>query len=60
MNVSRYKFNDERVTKVDAKRALEDQYGGQGKVICDLVLLIGLDLSQDIRFVEFILVSLLD
>nr|XP_025887466.1 ubiquitin carboxyl-terminal hydrolase 13-like isoform X1 [Solanum lycopersicum] len=26
-----YKFNDERVTKVDAKRALEDQYGGQGK-----------------------------
>ncbi|KAL3367030.1 hypothetical protein AABB24_011632 [Solanum stoloniferum] len=26
-----YKFDDERVTKVDAKRALEEQYGGQGK-----------------------------
>ncbi|KAH0664377.1 hypothetical protein KY284_029308 [Solanum tuberosum] len=27
-----YKFDDERVTKVDAKRALEEQYGGQGKL----------------------------
>lgn len=29
----RYKFDDERVTKEDIKRALEDQYGGEEEVI---------------------------
>ena len=28
----RYKFDDERVTKEDAKRALEEQYGGEEEV----------------------------
>jgi ubiquitin carboxyl-terminal hydrolase 7 len=29
----RYKFDDERVTKEDNKRALEEQYGGEEEVI---------------------------
>lgn len=29
----RYKFDDERVTKEDIKRALEEQYGGEEEVI---------------------------
>ena len=29
----RYKFDDERVTKEDTKRALEEQYGGEEEVI---------------------------
>ena len=29
----RYKFDDERVTKEDMKRALEEQYGGEEEVI---------------------------
>jgi hypothetical protein len=33
-NVSRFKFDDERVTKEDAKRALEEQYGGEEEVRC--------------------------
>ena len=38
----RYKFDDERVTKEDLKRALEEQYGGEEEVafscyiLCDL------------------------
>lgn len=28
----RYKFDDERVTKEDLKRALEEQYGGEEEV----------------------------
>lgn len=28
----RFKFDDERVTKEDAKRALEEQYGGEEEV----------------------------
>lgn len=28
----RYKFEDERVTKEDVKRALEEQYGGEEEV----------------------------
>lgn len=28
----RYKFDDERVTKEDIKRALEEQYGGEEEV----------------------------
>jgi len=28
----RYKFDDERVTKEDMKRALEEQYGGEEEV----------------------------
>lgn len=31
--VLRYKFDDERVTKEDNKRALEEQYGGEEEVI---------------------------
>ena len=30
--LSRFKFDDERVTKEDAKRALEEQYGGEEEV----------------------------
>lgn len=30
--LSRYKFDDERVTKEDVKRALEEQYGGEEEV----------------------------
>lgn len=30
----RYKFDDERVTKEDTKRAIEEQYGGEEEVIC--------------------------
>lgn len=30
---SRYKFDDERVTKEDMKRALEEQYGGEEEVM---------------------------
>ena len=29
----RYKFDDERVTKEDMKRALEEQYGGEEEVL---------------------------
>jgi hypothetical protein len=29
---SRFKFDDERVTKEDGKRALEEQYGGEEEV----------------------------
>lgn len=29
----RFKFDDERVTKEDLKRALEEQYGGEEEVI---------------------------
>lgn len=31
---SRYKFDDERVTKVDAKEALEEQYGSKEVFLC--------------------------
>jgi len=31
--IFRYKFDDERVTKEDNKRALEEQYGGEEEVI---------------------------
>lgn len=31
-NLIRYKFDDERVTKEDVKRALEEQYGGEEEV----------------------------
>ena len=30
---ARYKFDDERVTKEDMKRALEEQYGGEEEVM---------------------------
>lgn len=30
--VFRYKFDDERVTKEDTKKALEEQYGGEEEV----------------------------
>lgn len=30
--IPRFKFDDERVTKEDAKRALEEQYGGEEEV----------------------------
>ncbi len=30
----RYKFDDERVTKEELKRALEEQYGGEEEVRC--------------------------
>jgi hypothetical protein len=29
----RYKFDDERVTKEDVKRALEEQHGGEEEVV---------------------------
>lgn len=29
----RFKFDDERVTKEDMKRALEEQYGGEEEVV---------------------------
>lgn len=29
----RFKFDDERVTKEDIKRALEEQYGGEEEVV---------------------------
>ena len=32
----RYKFDDERVTKEDMKRALEEQYGGEEEVFFSL------------------------
>lgn len=32
MVITRYKFDDERVTKEDVKRALEEQYGGEEEV----------------------------
>lgn len=32
MMLTRYKFDDERVTKEDLKRALEEQYGGEEEV----------------------------
>ena len=36
--LTRFKFDDERVTKEDAKRALEEQYGGEEEV-CTMLLL---------------------
>jgi len=33
LDIFRYKFDDERVTKEDNKRALEEQYGGEEEVI---------------------------
>ena len=41
----RYKFDDERVTKEDVKRALEEQYGGEEEVICLLFDIYPLKLS---------------
>lgn len=35
--LSRYKFDDERVTKEDIKRALEEQYGGEEEVYLDYI-----------------------
>jgi len=35
-NIPRFKFDDERVTKEDAKRALEEQYGGEEEVCYNL------------------------
>jgi hypothetical protein len=32
LKFSRFKFDDERVTKEDAKKALEEQYGGEEEV----------------------------
>ena len=32
-DLSRFKFDDERVTKEDVKRALEEQYGGEEEVL---------------------------
>lgn len=31
--IFRFKFDDERVTKEDIKRALEEQYGGEEEVL---------------------------
>jgi hypothetical protein len=31
----RYKFDDERVTKEELRRALEEQYGGEEEVSCN-------------------------
>lgn len=39
LKFSRFKFDDERVTKEDAKKALEEQYGGEEEVSCNLQLL---------------------
>ena len=36
--LTRFKFDDERVTKEDAKRALEEQYGGEEEV-CTMSIL---------------------
>lgn len=33
---SRFKFDDERVTKEDMKRALEEQYGGEEEVVVSI------------------------
>lgn len=33
LRVFRFKFDDERVTKEDTNRALEEQYGGEEEVI---------------------------
>lgn len=35
LKFSRFKFDDERVTKEDAKKALEEQYGGEEEVSCN-------------------------
>ena len=32
VNLFRFKFDDERVTKEDMKKALEEQYGGEEEV----------------------------
>jgi ubiquitin carboxyl-terminal hydrolase 7 len=32
---AKFKFDDERVTKEDAKKALEEQYGGEEEVCCN-------------------------
>ena len=36
----RFKFDDERVTKEDVKRALEEQYGGEEEVMFFSTLLL--------------------
>lgn len=51
--MSRYKFDDERVTKEDTKRALEEQFGGEEEV---MILLASLDCFKMI-FCEVSLVS---
>lgn len=38
MIMDRFKFDDERVTKEEPKRALEEQYGGEEEVRCMLCL----------------------
>lgn len=36
----RYKFDDERVTKEDMKKALDELYGGEEEVgFCDIIFL---------------------
>lgn len=39
LDVSRFKFDDERVTKEDMKRALEEQYGGEEEVISIIIFI---------------------
>lgn len=51
----RFKFDDERVTKEDIKRALEEQYGGEEEVqftnlLWILLLLVFMHSYSDIRW----------
>jgi len=39
----RYKFDDERVTKEDPKRAMEEQYGGEEEVVILFTTVVAFD-----------------
>ena len=39
----RYKFDDERVTKEDPKRAMEEQYGGEEEVVILFIMVVAFD-----------------
>lgn len=50
---SRYKFDDERVTKVDAKEALEEQYGSKEVFLCSQFFLFKVDPYVSIAYISF-------
>lgn len=56
----RYKFDDERVTKEDTKRALDEQYGGEEEVFVLFFVTLLLILSYSLHPFYLYLFSILE
>jgi len=55
--VFRYKFDDERVTKEDTKKALEEQYGGEEEVTFFITNVHSVQCSYLWTSINFLLIS---